>query len=101
MANRLSGSSNEPLKIQLIADPHYYSRKIGTEGKAYKKAESKSQKLIKDSDLAIKAGVDMLCGDTPARRSARLRGFELFIVGNSAAYIVHDSFKRRTHGNFD
>ena len=64
MANRLSGSSNEPLKIQLIADPHYYSRKIGTEGKAYKKAESKSQKLIKDSDLAIKAGFDMLCEDT-------------------------------------
>ena len=64
MANRLSGSNNEPLKIQMIADPHYYSRKIGTEGKAYQKAESKSQKLIKDSDIAIKAGFDILCEDT-------------------------------------
>ncbi|MFR5876796.1 MAG: metallophosphoesterase family protein [Eubacterium sp.] len=64
MAGKIYGSNNEPLKIQLIADPHYYSRKIGTEGKAYEKAESKSQKLIKDSDLAIKAGFDMLCEDT-------------------------------------
>lgn len=64
MANKIYGSNNEPLKIQLIADPHYYSRKIGTQGKAYEKAESKSQKLIKDSDLVIKAGFDMLCEDT-------------------------------------
>lgn len=64
MANRLSGSNNEPLKIQFITDPHYYSRKGGTEGKAYEKAESKSQKIIKDSDLVIKAGFDMLCEDT-------------------------------------
>lgn len=64
MANRLSGSNNEPLKIQFITDLHYYSRKCGTEGAAYKKAESKSQKIIKDSDLVIKAGFDMLCEDT-------------------------------------
>lgn len=64
MANRIYGSNNEPLKIQFITDPHYYSRKIGTEGKAYEKAESKSQKVIKDSDLVIKAGFDMLCEDT-------------------------------------
>lgn len=64
MANRLSGSNNEPLKIQFITDTHYYSRKIGTEGAAYEKAESKSQKIIKDSDLVIKAGFDILCEDT-------------------------------------
>lgn len=64
MANRIYGSNNEPLKIQFIADTHYYSRKGGTEGKAYEKAESKSQKVIKDSDLVIKAGFDMLCEDT-------------------------------------
>jgi len=64
MANRLSGSNNEPLKIQFITDLHYYSRKGGTEGKAYEKAESKSQKIIKDSDLVIKAGFDILCKDT-------------------------------------
>lgn len=64
MANRIYGSNNEPLKIQFVTDPHYYSRKIGTEGKAYEKAESKSQKVIKDSDIVIKAGFDMLCEDT-------------------------------------
>ena len=63
MAGRLYGSNNEPLKIQFITDLHYYSRKVGTEGKAYEKAESKSQKVIKDSDLVIKAGFDMLLAD--------------------------------------
>ena len=61
MANKLSGSKNEPLKIQVITDTHYYSRKVGTSGKAYEKAESKSQMVIKDSDLVLKAGFDMLC----------------------------------------
>ncbi|MBR0412059.1 MAG: metallophosphoesterase [Eubacterium sp.] len=64
MANKIYGSNNEPLKIQFITDLHYYSRKVGTEGKAYENAESKSQKVIKDSDLVIKAGFDMLCEDT-------------------------------------
>ena len=48
MANKIYGSNNEPLKIQFITDTHYYSRKGGTSGKAYEKAESKSQKVIKD-----------------------------------------------------
>lgn len=64
MMNRICGSNNEPLKIQFLTDPHYYSRKGGTEGKAYENAESKSQKVIKDSDLVIKAGFDMLLEDT-------------------------------------
>lgn len=64
MKNRIIGSNNEPLKLQFITDVHYYSRKLGTEGKAYEKAESKSQKVIKDTDLVIKAGFDMLCEDT-------------------------------------
>lgn len=63
MANKLSGSNNEPLKIQFITDVHYYSRKCGTGGAAYEKAESKSQMVIKDSDLVIKAGFDLLCED--------------------------------------
>ncbi len=58
------GSKNDPLKIQFITDLHYYSRKGGTEGTAYEKAEAKSQKIIKDSDLVIKAGFDILCEDT-------------------------------------
>ncbi len=64
MANRIYGADNAPLKIQFITDLHYYSRKCGTEGKAYENAESKSQKIIKDSDLVIKAGFDILCEDT-------------------------------------
>lgn len=63
MAKKLSGSQNQPLKIQVITDTHYYSRKVGTSGKAYEKAESKSQMVIKDSDLVIKAGFDLLCQD--------------------------------------
>lgn len=63
MSNKIFGANNEPLKIQFITDTHYYSRKVGTQGKAYDKAESKSQKVIKDSDLVIKAGFDMLCED--------------------------------------
>ncbi len=63
MSNKIFGANNEPLKIQFITDTHYYSRKVGTQGKAYEKAESKSQKVIKDSDLVIKAGFDMLCED--------------------------------------
>lgn len=61
---RIYGSKNAPLKVQIITDPHYYSRTNGTEGKAYKKAESKSQKVIKDSDLVIDTAWDMLCEDT-------------------------------------
>lgn len=61
---RIYGSKNAPLKVQIITDPHYYSRTIGTEGKAYKKAESKSQKVIKDSDFVIDTAWDMLCEDT-------------------------------------
>ena len=63
MAKKLSGSQNQPLKIQVITDTHYYSRKVGTSGKAYEKAESKYQIVIKDSDLVIKAGFDLLCQD--------------------------------------
>lgn len=61
--NKIYGSNNEPLKIQFITDVHYYSSKLGTEGKAYDKMESKSQMVIKDSPLVIKRGFDMLCED--------------------------------------
>lgn len=64
MANRIIGSDNEPLKIQFITDVHYYSPKLGTQGKAYDKIESKSQMVIKDSPLVIKRAFDMLCEDT-------------------------------------
>lgn len=63
MANKIYGSNNEPLKVQVITDVHYYSRKLGVEGKAYDKMESKSQMVIKDSPYVIKRGFDMLCED--------------------------------------
>ena len=64
MSNKIYGANNEPLKIQFITDVHYYSRKNGTEGPAYDKEEAKSQQVIKDSDIVIKKGFDMLCEDT-------------------------------------
>ncbi len=64
MADKIYGSNNEPLKIQFITDTHYYSRKNGTQGKAYEKDESKSQMVVKDSDLVLKRAFDMLCEDT-------------------------------------
>ena len=67
MAGKIWGSNNEPLKIQFITDTHYYSRKGGDHGAAYDKAESKSQKVIKDTDLVIKKGFDMLCEATPLK----------------------------------
>ncbi len=63
MAKPISGANNKPLTIQFITDIHYYSRTSGTEGAAYKRAEAKSQKIIKDTDLVIKRGFDMLCED--------------------------------------
>ena len=64
MADKIYGSNNEPLKIQFITDTHYYSRKNGTQGKAYEKDEAKSQMVVKDSDLVLKRAFDMLCEDT-------------------------------------
>lgn len=63
MSNRIYGSDNESLKIQFITDIHHYSRKVGTEGKAYEKAESKSQKVIKDTDLVLNEAWNILCED--------------------------------------
>ena len=64
MSAEITGAGNAPLKIQFITDIHYYSRKNGVGGKAYDKEEAKSQQVIKDSDVVIKRGFDMLCEDT-------------------------------------
>ena len=47
MAAKLYGAGNAPLKIQFITDPHYYSRKGGTEGKAYEKAEARAKRSLR------------------------------------------------------
>lgn len=64
MATKIQGGTNEPLKIQFVTDVHYYARENGIEGSAYEKEEAKSQQVIKDSDVVIKKGFDMLCEDT-------------------------------------
>ncbi len=64
MSNRIYGADNAPLRIQFVTDVHYYARENGTEGPAYEKEEAKSQQVIKDSDLVIKKGFDMLCEDS-------------------------------------
>ncbi len=64
MSAEITGCGNKPLKIQFITDVHYYSRKNGVGGKAYEKEEAKSQQVIKDSDVVIKRGFEMLCEDT-------------------------------------
>ena len=46
-------------KVHVLSKPD----RNGTEGKAYEKEEAKSQQVIKDSDLVIKKGFDMLCED--------------------------------------
>ncbi len=63
MKNRIYGADNAPLKIQFVTDVHYYARENGIEGPAYEREEAKSQQVIKDSDLVIKKGFDMLCKD--------------------------------------
>ena len=44
MAAKLYGAGNAPLKIQFITDPHYYSRKGGTEGKGLRKSRGQEPK---------------------------------------------------------
>ena len=64
MAAKLYGADNAPLKIQFITDPHYYSRKETQRARLTKKPRPRAKKVIKDSDLVIKAGFDLLCADT-------------------------------------
>lgn len=44
-----------PLTVTVISDPHYFSKKLGTEGKAYDSANAKSQVLLKNSEELIDA----------------------------------------------
>lgn len=64
MEQKIYGSKNKPLKVQVISDTHYYSVKCGTTGLAYEKAEAKSQMMIKDSAPVLDAAFDMLAEDT-------------------------------------
>lgn len=46
---------HQPLELTVITDAHYYSKKLGIDTEAYRKFNSKNQKLLKDSEEVIKA----------------------------------------------
>lgn len=53
-----------PLTVTVITDTHYYSKKLGTEGKAYDKGNSKSQLLLKDAAEVLAAAFEQIKNDT-------------------------------------
>lgn len=57
MANRA------PLTVTVITDTHYYSKKLGTEGKAYDKGNSKSQLLLASAGEVLKAAFEQIKKD--------------------------------------
>lgn len=59
----LFGSHNQPLKVWVLTDTHYYSTKCGVSGVAYDKVEAKSQTMIKDSGAVLDAAFDLLAED--------------------------------------
>mgnify|MGYP000237755635 CR=1 FL=1 len=52
-----------PLTVTVITDTHYYSKKTGTEGKAYDAANAKSQKLLKYSEELLRAAFKQIKED--------------------------------------
>lgn len=52
-----------PLTLTVITDTHYYSKKLGTEGKAYDKNNSKSQLLLKDAAEVLAACFEQIKQD--------------------------------------
>lgn len=52
-----------PLTLTAITDVHYYSKKTGTSGAAYDKANAKSQKLLADSPEVIAAAFNQIAKD--------------------------------------
>lgn len=81
-------SIKTPLALTVITDTHYFSKKSGTEGKAYDIANAKSQMLLKYSEEMLKAAfmqikadkrtdIVLLSGDTT--RDGELSSHEEFI----------------------
>ncbi len=52
-----------PLTVYVLTDTHYYSKKIGTSGKAYDFDNMKSQKLLADSGEVLSTAFDQLAED--------------------------------------
>ncbi len=51
------------LTFTVLTDTHYYSKEIGTSGKAYDSADSKSQKLLSDSSTVLETAFSQLASD--------------------------------------
>lgn len=56
--------TRNPLTLTVITDTHYYSKKLGTSGPAYEKANSKSQLLLKDAAEVLAACFEQIKADT-------------------------------------
>ncbi len=52
-----------PLTITVFTDTHYYSKKIGIDGKAYDLANMKSQKLLAESGEVLKTAFEQILED--------------------------------------
>ena len=46
------------VKFAVIADPHYYSNKLGTEGKAYERRSGSDQKMLAETPGIVKAALN-------------------------------------------
>ena len=51
------------LKITVVSDTHYYSKKNGIEGKAFMLENNRSTNLIKDSEEVLKAFFNQIADD--------------------------------------
>ena len=52
--------AKQPLTVTVITDTHYYSKKLGTDGKAYEKGNSKSQLLLERAEEVLKAAFEQI-----------------------------------------
>lgn len=52
-----------PLTVTVITDTHYYSKKLGTEGKAYDKGNSKSQLLLANAAEVLETAFEQIKKD--------------------------------------
>ena len=51
---------NNKIKFAVIADPHYYSEQLGTEGTAYERRAGSDQKMLAPSKGTVTAALDLI-----------------------------------------
>lgn len=55
--------TTKPLKISVLTDTHYYSKKSGTSGKAYESARAKTQVLLAESSDVLASAFEQIAAD--------------------------------------